>query len=394
MINRNLCGHLQAACEGFPAVALLGPRQVGKTTLALMFAEGATKPTDYLDLERSSDRAKLGEPEIYLGARGGRLTILDEIQRIPELFPLLRSLIDERIRAGERTGQFLILGSASPDLLRQSAESLAGRIRYLELKPLTLLELWPNDGEASLDRAWIRGGFPGSYLAGSAELSWDWRSAFISTYLERDIPQLGPRLPAERTRRLWSMLAHGQGDLLNLSRLAEGLEVTGKTVRHYLDVLTDLFMVRQIPPWSGNSRKRLIRTPKVYVRDSGLLHLLANIPNLETLLGHPLCGPSWEGFAIEQLLNEKPDNWRASYYRSAGQAEVDLILEGPGNRVFTIEIKRTLSPRVSRGFRSAADDVGATERLYVIPSGESFPMAEGIEAVSLHEMIERLSRTW
>lgn len=375
-------------------IAILGPRQVGKTTLASMFAETVAKPTRYLDLERNSDRARLAEPEIYLGAQGGRLTVLDEIQRLPDLFPLLRSLVDERVRAGERGGQFLILGSASPELLRQSSESLAGRILYLELTPLGLPELWPVDGELATERRWLRGGFPGSYLARTESVSWDWRGAFIATYLERDIPQLGPRLPAERVRRLWSMLAHGQGEMLNLSRLAQGLDVTGKTVRHYLDVLTNLYMVRQLPSWAGNSSKRLIRAPKIYVRDSGLLHRLANIPDQETLLGHPLCGPSWEGFALEQLLNGMTDSWRASYYRSSGQAEVDLILEGPRERVLAIEIKRTLSPKIGRGFRSAAEDVGATERYFVIPQGEPFPMSDDTEAVPLREMIERLSASW
>ena len=394
MIGRILEDRLRNASEDFPVVALLGPRQVGKTTLASMFAETTTKPTRYLDLERSSDRAKLVEAETYLGAQAGQLTILDEIQRLPELFPLLRSLVDERIRAGEQSGQFLILSSASPELLRQSSESLAGRILYLELTPFSLSELWPVDGGLANERRWQRGGFPGSYLARNDSVSCDWRGAFIATYLERDIPQLGPRLPAERMRRLWSMLAHGQGDTLNLSRLAGGLEVTGKTVRHYLDVLSDLYMVRQLLPWAGNSSKRLIRSPKVYVRDSGLLHRLANIPDQETLLGHPLCGPSWEGFVIEQLLNGMPDSWRASHYRSSGQAEVDLILEGPRGRVLAIEIKRTLSPKVGRGFRSASEDVGATERYFVIPRGEAFPMSDDTEAVPLRVMIERLSAEW
>jgi predicted AAA+ superfamily ATPase len=329
MIPRHLAPHLSEALASTPCVALLGPRQVGKTTLALDLVEGADKPTTYLDLERDSDRRKLADAELYLAGQRGRLTILDEIQRVPELFPLLRSLIDERIRAGEKVGQFLILGSASPDLLRQSSESLAGRIAYLELKPFALPELIAVDGEAALARAWLRGGFPLSYLAESDQQSWEWRGNFISTYIERDIPQLAPRLPTERMRRVWSMVAHGQGDPLNLSRLASGLGVTGKTVAHSLDVLTDLYLLRQLPAWSGNSRKRLVRSPKVYVRDAGLLHRLAHVPDEATLLGHPLCGPSWEGFVIEQILAALPDTWRSSYYRTSAQAEIDLVLEGP-----------------------------------------------------------------
>jgi predicted AAA+ superfamily ATPase len=392
MIPRHLAPHLSKALASTPCVALLGPRQVGKTTLALDLVEGADKPTTYLDLERDSDRRKLADAELYLAGQQGRLTILDEIQRVPELFPLLRSLIDERIRAGEKVGQFLILGSASPDLLRQSSESLAGRIAYLELKPFALPELIAVDGEAALARAWLRGGFPLSYLAESDQQSWEWRGNFISTYIERDIPQLAPRLPTERMRRVWSMVAHGQGDPLNLSRLASGLGVTGKTVAHSLDVLTDLYLLRQLPAWSGNSRKRLVRAPKVYVRDTGLLHRLAHVPDEATLLGHPLCGPSWEGFVIEQILAALPDTWRSSYYRTSAQAEIDLVLEGPGAQVVAIEIKRTLAPRVGKGFRLGCGDIGATAGYYVMPAGEASPLAPDVEAVPLDLLIERLGR--
>ena len=390
MIPRLLADRLAESLASYPSVALLGPRQVGKTTLALGLAEGVGKPAMYLDLERDSDRRKLTEPELYLGAQQGRLTILDEIPRVPELLPLLRSLVDERIRAGEKAGHFLILGSASPDLLGQSSESLAGRIACLELKPFTLPEWIEVDGEAALHKAWLRGGFPLSYLAESDVQSWDWRGNFISTYLERDIPQLAPRLPTERMRRVWSMVAHGQGDPLNLSRLAAGLGVTGKTVSHSLDVLTDLYLLRQLPAWSGNSRKRLVRAPKVYVRDAGLLHRLAHVPDEATLLGHPLCGPSWEGFVIEQILAVLPDTWRSSYYRTSAQAEIDLVPEGPAAQVIAIEIKRTLSPSVGKGFRLGCEDIGATAAYYAMPAGEASPLASGIEAIPLRALIDRL----
>ena len=210
--------------------------------------------------------------------------------------------MDERIRAGDRSGHFLVLGSASRDLLQQSSESLAGRIAYLELRPFSLHELGEHSDAFEVERAWLRGGFPLSYLARDVGTSWVWRSNFISTYLERDIPQLGPRLPAEKMRRLWKMLGHGQGSGLNVAKLSGSMGVSGNTIRHYLDVLTDLYMLRQLPPWLGNSKKRLVKAPMVYVRDSGLLHGLTNIPDLDTLLGHPLCGASWEGFVIEQIL--------------------------------------------------------------------------------------------
>ncbi len=391
LLPRILGSDIVAALKSFPVVALLGPRQVGKTTLALEIAKHIDRDVTYLDLEQDSDRAKLVEPELYLGRQAGRLSIIDEVQRRPELFPVLRGLVDQRIRAGERAGHFLVLGSASRDLLRQSSESLAGRIAYLELAPFSLLELQAVGGDLDLHGLWVRGGFPSSYLAATDHVSWQWRSNFISTYLERDIPQLGPRLPAEQMRRLWTMLAYAQGTSLNASRLAASLGLSGRTVRHYLDVLTDLYMLRQLVPWSGNSAKRLVKAPKVYVRDSGLLHRLTNIPDVETLLGNPLCGQSWEGFAIESLLAQLPDTWQASFYRTSAQAEVDLVLEGPGRQTVAIEIKRTLSPSVSKGFRLACDDIGATQRYYAIPEGEPFPLGHETEAIGLARLVSRLA---
>ncbi|MBI3300488.1 MAG: ATP-binding protein [Deltaproteobacteria bacterium] len=391
MIKRLMEQTVRSALEAFPVVALLGPRQVGKTTLALAVAGSIERASLYLDLERDSDRNKLTDAELYLSQQGGKLVIIDEVQRQPELFPLLRSLVDERIRAGERAGHFLVLGSASRDLLQQSSESLAGRIAYLELKPFSLTELMRNEVSLDPNRVWLRGGFPGSYLAQSDQTSWHWRTNFIATYLERDIPQLGPRLPAERMRRLWTMLAYDQGTQLNAARLASSLGVSGHTVHTYLDVLADLYMVRQLPPWSGNSRKRLVKAPKVYVRDSGLTHRLANIPDLETLLGHPLCGASWEGFAIENLLVHLPDAWAATYYRTGAQAEIDLVLEGPRRRVIAIEIKRTLAPKVSRWFQLGCEDIGATERYYVIPEGERYPLGHDTEAIALGKLVQLIN---
>lgn len=390
MLQRRILDRLTASLRTRPVVALLGPRQVGKTTLARRVADELTKSAVYLDLERPSDRAKLADPELFLGRQGNRLTILDEVQRLPELFPLLRSLVDERLRNGEKAGHFLVLGSASRDLLRQTSESLAGRISYLELAPFTLDEVARRRRRVDVDRLWYRGGFPVSYLAHDDAASDAWREQFVATFLTRDLPQLGLRLSSELLARFWTMLAHGQGDQLNAARLAASLGVSGNTVRHYLDLLTELFMVRQLRPWSGNSTKRLVKAPRIYVRDSGIVHNLARIPDVDTLLGHPLCGASWEGFVIENILTRLPDGWQASYYRTSAQAEIDLVLEGPRRRVIAVEIKRTLSPVLSKGFRLGFVDVAATEGFVVMPAGSRFPLAEQVEALPLSDLVAEL----
>lgn len=390
MLIRRESARLAALLRSHPVTALLGPRQVGKTTLARMVGDELSRTSLYLDLERPSDRAKLADPELFLRKQAKKLTILDEVQRMPDLFPLLRSLVDERIRAGEKAGHFLVLGSASPALLQQSSESLAGRIAYLELAPFTLDEVTRKNRRVDVDRLWWRGGFPGSYLAHDDEQSSVWREQFVRSYLSRDLPELGFRLPSEQVGRVWTMLAHGQGDQLNAARLAAGLGVSGATVRRYLDVLTELFMVRQLMPWSGNSQKRLVKAPKVYLRDSGLLHQLANVPDLDTLLGHPLCGPSWEGFVLENTLAQLPSAWRASYFRTSAQAEIDLVLEGPKRQVVAVEIKRSLSPTLSKGFHHGFVDIGATRGFVVMPEGDRFPLRKDVDALSLREWIEEL----
>lgn len=392
MIERRFKQQLVGELERFPVVAILGPRQVGKTTLALDLQGASQRPSVYLDLERPSDLARLGEPELYLRSQAGKLVILDEIQRVPGLFPLLRSLVDERRRAGERAGHFLILGSASPELLRQSSESLAGRIAYHELKPFALDEVAGRAPRKHRDQLWLRGGFPESFLADDDEGSWRWREQFISTYLERDVPQFSPRIPAAQLRRLWTMLAHHQGGLLNASQFAAGLGVTGKTATAYLDLLTDLFLVRQLPPWFRNIGKRLVKATKVYVRDPGLVHCLANIRNLDTLLGHPLCGPSWEGFVIENLLAAAPTNWRPFFFRTGAGAEIDLVLEKPDGSRTAIEVKRTLQPKLDKGFCLGCEDIQARERFYVLPEGESFPLDRHTTAIPLAGLIEKFRR--
>jgi predicted AAA+ superfamily ATPase len=365
----------------FPAVVLLGPRQAGKTTLAL--AEMARrKGAIYLDLELPSAQRQLDDPEAFLLAQRNRLVILDEVQRLPELFALLRGVIDIRRRGGEAAGQFLLLGSASGVLLQQASESLAGRVAQLELTPFQAREVLPVDAQGvELNSLWVRGGFPLAWLAEGDASSLRWREAFIATYLERDIPALGPKIPATTLRRLWTMLAHLQGSLLNQSQLAASLAVSGQTVSRYIDVLCDLMLIRRLPAWHGNVGKRLVRAPKVYVRDSGLTHALLGLDSLESVLSHPVAGPSWEGFVIEQIISAAPQA-EASFYRTSHGAEADLVMRFRNGETWVIEIKRSSAPSVSKGFYLAAADVGATRKLLVAPVGETYPARDGIEVMN------------
>jgi predicted AAA+ superfamily ATPase len=381
VVPRLATNRLRQALQAFPAVALLGPRQVGKTTLAMELAEEEGDRALYLDLELPSDRAKLADPELYLASHEDKLVILDEIHRTPGIFQVLRGLVDRRRRKGIKAGEFLVLGSASIDLLRQSAETLAGRITYLELTPFTAAEVGKNDTTAT-DRLWVRGGFPDSFLARSEATSMEWRRAFVQTYLERDIPMLGPRIPAETLHRFWQMLAHGQGQLFHAAPLASGLGISGHTVARYLDVLTDLLLVRRLQPWAGNLKKRLVRSPKVYVRDSGLVHSLLGIRNQEELLGHPVAGPSWEGFVIEHLLSLAPPQTTAWFYRSSVGAEIDLLLEFAAGNLHAVEIKRSLGdPQPSKGFHIACDDLKVQGRWVVYPGRERYRLDARTEVV-------------
>lgn len=386
MIPHPLMSALTDALAEAPAVALLGARQVGKTTLALEVAK--SRPSVYLDLQSEADCAKLSDPEWYLAQHEDKLVILDEIHRAPQLFRSLRGLIDRGRRRGRGTGRFLVLGSASIALLKQSSETLAGRIRYLELGPLDAGEVAPE----RLDALWLRGGFPESFLAASDAASLRWRRDFIRTYLERDIPQLGPRIPAETLRRFWTMLAHQQGGLLNAVALARALAVDGKTVARYLDLLVDLLLVRRLPPWHRNVGKRLVKSPRVYVRDSGLVHALLSIGDFESLLAHPVAGASWEGMVIESLIAAAPAGTEVSFFRTAAGAELDLLLELPGRRrPWAVEVKLGLAPKIGRGFHSAVETV-QPERCFVVYSGaERFSLAQGVEAVPLAELCRELA---
>lgn len=380
MIERRLLPELQVLLADYPAVALLGPRQVGKTTLALKVAE--TINSIYLDLESAADRSKLADPELYLADHEDKLVILDEVHRIPELFQSLRSLIDRGRRKGKRAGRFLLLGSASMELMQQTGETLAGRIAFLELSPIDVLEVTPKE----YDRLWNRGGFPDSLLASNDAKSNLWRQNFIRTYLERDVPQLGPRIPAETLRRFWVMLAHIQGGPLNAASLSRGLGVDGKTVAKYLDLMVDLLLVRRLAPWHRNIGKRLVKSPKIYVRDSGVVHALLGLGSKEDVLGHPVAGHSWEGFVVENLVNVAAAGTEASYYRASGGAEIDLILTLGGRKPWAIEIKRSLEPKVGRGFHEACADIKPEAKFVVYPGEEEFPLPRNIRAVTVADM--------
>jgi predicted AAA+ superfamily ATPase len=389
MIERHVYQIVQDALDRQAAVALIGPRQIGKTTLALEIAEA--RPSLYLDLESRDDRDKLADPALFLKQFEDRLVILDEIHRTPELFQTLRGLIDAGRRKGHRTGRFLILGSASIELLRQSGESLAGRIEYVDMGPFNVLEV-VNQGKA-LDKLWIRGGFPDSFLARNDADSLKFRKNFIRTYLERDVPQFGPRIPAETLERLWTMLAHGQGTLLNASRLASSLAVSAPTVTSYIDLLVDLLLVRRLRPLHPNVGKRLVKSPKIYVRDSGLVHALLGIEDYNELAGHPVVGPSWEGFVIENLLAAVPSRTTASFYRTAAGAEVDLVLEFPGRgEIWAIEIKRGLAARPTKGFHNAREDIQPARSFVVYAAEERYPVTEGVEAIGVTELVQELSQ--
>ena len=376
MLQRAIEPRLLEELDESPAVALLGPRQAGKTTLALHV--GASRPSVYLDLESPSDRARLDDPEAFLAGHLDELVILDEVHRVPGLFPLLRGLIDKARRSCRKSGLYLLLGSAGLDLLAQSGETLAGRIAYLELGPLLLRET----GRGALDALWLRGGFPDSFAARSEAASLRWRQNFIRTYLERDIPSFGPRLPAETLRRLWTMLAHHQGGLLNVADLGRSLGIDSRTAGSYLDLLVDLLLVRRLPSWYTNVGKRLVKSPKVYVRDSGLVHALLGIATRDALLGHPVVGASFEGFVVENVAAAAPSA-TCHFYRTAGGAEVDLLLAWPDGSLWAIEVKRRMAPKAGRGFYAACEDLTPARRFVVYPGDDRWPLADGVEVIGL-----------
>jgi predicted AAA+ superfamily ATPase len=378
-IHRHQEAEILQLIRNFPAVAILGPRQCGKSTLARHILKNFPAAI-FLDLEDPEDRQKLSAPELFFSGNENRLICLDEIQRIPELFPLLRSVIDRN----ERNGQFLILGSASRDLIRQSSESLAGRIIFVELFPFQYSELKIDD----YWDYWLKGGFPRSYLASEPALSYKWRQSFISTFLERDLRQLGFNIPPESMHRLWSMCASRQGQLVNLSQIGGSLGVSHTTVRNYIDLLKETFMIRILPPIEANLNKRLVKSPKFYLRDTGILHTLLSIRSKEDLLGHYLLGASWESMVIENILNVASDQ-TAGFYRTVGGAELDLVFQ-TGNRKIAIECKASAVPKPERGFYQALEDLDISEAWIIAPVNMRYPLKENVTVMSLADAMNEL----
>ena len=382
MLKRFITDRANKNLNRVPVVVLLGVRQVGKTTFAKAIAKG--RKSIYLDLEDAEDLLKLSDPKSFLRAQSDKLVILDEIQRAPDLFMVLRGLIDENRQAGRKTGQFLLLGSASADLLRQSSESLAGRITYIDMTGLNILEL---DKPQHIQRLWLRGGFPDGYLAADDDAAMDWLEDLIRTYLERDIPQMGFQVPATRVRRLWTMLAHLQGESVNYSKLGANLEISSKTINHYIDILTDLLLVRRIEPWHANVKKRLVKSPRYYVRDSGVLHRLLGIGNYNALLSNPILGKSWEGFVVENIYSVLPRLAEIYFYRTAAGAEIDLVIKMPNAEVWAVEIKYGAAPKLGKHFNQTCKDVGATRKYVVYGGNDAFPIGNDVQMISLPKLL-------
>jgi hypothetical protein len=386
MLTRLITEKLQKSISQMPAVALLGARQVGKTTLARTMMQEID--AIYLDLEAPEDLLKLSDPVSFLSSHNDKLVILDEIQRAPDLFMVLRGLIDKNREQGRQSGQFLLLGSASMDLLRQSSESLAGRIRYIEMGGLNLLEI--DNDKRSLQKLWLRGGFPDSYLAADDDIAMDWLEDLIRTYLERDVPQMGFRVPSNRLRRLWTMLAHLQGEPVNYSKLGANLEIDGKTVSHYLDILTDLLLLRRMEPWHANVKKRLVKSPRYYIRDSGIQHRLLGIHNHDALLSNPVLGKSWEGFVIENILSILPRRAETYFYRTAAGAEIDLVIKMPSSEIWAVEIKYGTAPKLGKHYSHTCDDVGATKKYIVYGGDDEFPVGDDVTVISFPRLMKKL----
>ena len=386
MIERSIEQQVTEALNFQSSVAIIGPRQVGKTTLAKKIAQ--SRPSIYLDLEDDESLEKLREPKWFLSQHLDKLVILDEIHRAPEIFRTLRGLIDQARQEGRHNGLYLFLGSASMDMLRQSSESLAGRIAYVDMSPLVAFEVAPDT--ETRQRLWLRGGFPDCFLAASDAHSYSLRRNLIRTYLERDVPEFGMRVPAALLNRLWTMLAHNQGQCLNASRLAAGLDVSVPSIGRYVDLLVGLMLVRRLEPLIENVGKRLVKSPKTYIRDSGLVHALLRLETMDALMGHPISGASWEGFVIETLLAAVPEA-QASFYRTAKGAEVDLVLDMGGQRGrWLVEIKSGFTPKPPEGLFRVQEDLQPDKTFLVYAGDDSFQSSETVEVVSLPAMAARL----
>lgn len=383
MIPRYLLAAVLDKLDTYPVVAITGPRQAGKTTLAKAISHQVQRPVLYLDLELPSDANKLRNPEFFLRENEAKLIVIDEVQRQPELFPLLRALVDQR----REPARFLILGSASPELLRQRSETLAGRIAYLELTPLHRREVatYPQN------QHWLRGGFPLALLAPSDEAAFDWLTQFTTTFVERDLPQFGLTAPAQTLRNLLLMLSSMHGSQLNYSTLAKSMGLTVPTIKRYLAYFEAAYFIRTLPPWFANVKKRLVKTPKVYLRDSGVLHGLADLTSLNTLMGHALVGASWEGYVIQQVLANLPPRVQPFFYRTQDGAELDLILVRGHTPYLTIEVKFSDRPSLSKGNRHAMTDLNAPLNLIVTPAGGDYPLEPNLRVCELDAVWPYLS---
>ena len=372
-IKRFVENELKRYLKTFPAVAILGPRQCGKSTLAKQITSDLGNAV-FLDLEDDTDVQKLKNPGLFFESHSDKLVCLDEIQLRPDLFPALRTIIDKN----GKNGQLLILGSASRDLIKQSSETLAGRIGYIELTPFVKKEIEKEE----VTKLWLRGGYPRSLLAGSDIDSYNWRKNFIQTYLERDLPQLGFSIPATTLKRLWTMIAHSTGQLLNSSKLGESLGVSHTTLRSYIDLLTQTFMVRTLEPYEANIKKRLVKSPKIYIRDTGILHSLLKIETSDDLLGHPIFGNSWEAFVVENILTVFSD-WDASFYRTQASAEMDIVLT-KGRKKIGVEIKASTAPKVTKGFWNSIEDLQLEKVFIVAPIKDQYPIEKNVTVTSLN----------
>lgn len=363
----------------FPATAIVGPRQVGKTSLARQLATRLEKPVVYFDLEDPDDLAKFANPSLLLDPLSDKTVILDEVQRLPALFPVLRSIIDRN----RQPGRFILLGSASPDLIRDSSETLAGRIAYHELTPFLRSETVEI---ADWQTHFMRGGFPGSLLAPDDEMAQLWRKNFVNTYLERDLPMLGLKAEPSLTGRLWRMTAHLSGGVLNMETIASGLGISNSTVRRYLDFFESAYLIRRLPAHAVNLRKRLIRSPKIYLRDTGILHQLLGIQSFTNLAGHPSVGASWETFVIEQLAARKPDWAEISYYRTQDGTEADLVISRSGNAEILVEIKFSTTPKMTKSLHLARTDLETRRNFIVCPVATGYPIDEQTEVLGIGEI--------